>query len=449
MENLSYPTVMGVRRFMRRPYHQAVDLSIVMTGHRKRSASKLKAMIYEIGDGGVGIEASFPFKPGVMLAFTLGDNVKRGVVKWVNKLDDKKHRAGLAFPTDYTCGMPYPVEFREGWSGVREDLEEYAGALEARTAGYLEALEEISSMCSVPDADEEMIMNKLLVLNEDIFKACAEFEKAAACNMNLIRSQRKAFQKKTSRILSKSVLVRHARTWPQGYQGDYRMLENVYKNTPLSEGFGYYLDRYGLSLPLAKAVRSRVMKLEEIVRQEIAVRNAASALNIACGSCRELMGLAPDIANTGAQFTCIDTDGDALAFAMDRLSLTEAAENITFRKYNAVRMFDDELNMVEFGKMDIIYSVGLFDYLPSDFLARLLGALYRLLHENGTLVAAFKDADQYRHQDFHWLVNWDGFQQRTEKEFLSILDQAGIPRSAIKEERDETGIIIFYLITKK
>jgi len=91
----------------------------------------------------------------------------------------------------------------------------------------------------------------------------------------------------------------------------------------------------------------------------------------------------------------------------------------------------------------------LFDYLPSEFLAKMLGALYRLLYREGALIAAFKDAEKYRHQDFHWLIDWTGFLQRTEKEFLSILDTAGIPLSAIREERDDTGIIIFYLITKQ
>ena len=30
-------------------------------------------------------------------------------------------------------------------------------------------------------------------------------------------------------------------------------------------------------------------------------------------------------------------------------------------------MFDHELNMSEFGKQDIIYSVGFYDYLPIGF----------------------------------------------------------------------------------
>jgi hypothetical protein len=105
--------------------------------------------------------------------------------------------------------------------------------------------------------------------------------------------------------------------------------------------------------------------------------------------------------------------------------------------------------MAAFGKTDIIYSAGLFDYLPSEFLAKMLGALYRLLNKGGVLVAPFKDAERYSSQVFHWIVNWTGFLQRTEPEFRTILNNAGIPQSAIREERDGTGLIIFYLISKE
>jgi SAM-dependent methyltransferase len=355
----------------------------------------------------------------------------------------------VAFHADDTSGRQYPVELSDACGEIREDLEEYAGTLKAKTEEYCEALETLADSCSVPGVDADKILKGLTILNDDMMNACAEFEKAAVCDIDLIQSQRKRFHERTDRILCRSALVRHTRTWPRGYQGDYKMLESIYKNVPLSEGLGYFFDLYGLSLPLAEAVRNRIRKLEEIIRHEITLRDAASVLNIACGSCRELMGLAPDIARTKAQVTCIDMDADALAFAMERLSFTEASENIAFRKYNAARMFDDELNMAAFGKTDIIYSAGLFDYLPSEFLAKVLGALYRLLSGNGTLIAAFKDATRYRHQDFHWLVDWTGFLQRTEKEFLAILDNAGIPAPAIREERDDTGIILFYLITKQ
>ncbi len=449
MEDLPHHSGRDMRQFSRRAYAETIDFSVIMPKLRQLFPARLKGRIVDLSDGGIGIQADYPLEPGVVLIFIRGDIEKRGVIKWAAKVDEQRHRAGVAFRAEDSDSIPYPSIVPSAFGEIKEDLEKYATTLKIKTGEYIEALEAFASACSASTADEKKIMKGLRILNEDMMRACAEFENAVAPDIDFVRFHRRVFHEKTDRILCKSSLVRHTRTWPQGYQGDYKILETLYKNMPVSEGIGYYFDKYGLSLPLANAVRNRIMKLEEIVRREITGRNAASMLNIACGSCRELMGLAPAIADTSTQITCVDMDADALAFAMERLSHTEAAENITFRKYNAARMFDDELNMAAFGNTDIIYSVGLFDYLPSEFLAKMLGALYRLLCRNGTLIAAFKDAEKYRPQDFHWLIDWTGFLQRTEKEFLSILDMAGIPRSAIREERDDTGIIIFYLITKQ
>lgn len=449
MEDLLHNSDNDMRRFRRRSYTETIDFSVMTPEVKERTDFRLKGRIVDLSDGGIGIHAEYPLEAGAMLSFTSGESNRYGVVKWAIKVDEQLHKAGLALCTDDTHGLQYPVELADKFSRINEDLEIYAAALNTNTSAYLEALEVLSAACSAPGADAGKIMDDVKWLNQKMMSTCAEFEAAVAHDEDIVKAQRQAFQEKTDSMLSGSYLLRHARTWPQGGQGDYKMLENVYKNSPLSSGLGYYLDLYGLSLPLAEAVRCRIKRLEEIVRQEIRSRHGASVINIGCGSCRELMGLAPDIVASGAKVICIDMDGDALAFAMQRLSYTEAADSIEFRKYNATRMFDDELNMAAFGKTDIIYSAGLFDYLPSEFLSKVLGALYRMLNQGGTLVAPFKDAARYSHQVFHWLVNWDGFRQRTETEFRSILADAGIPMSAIREERDETGLIIFYMITKQ
>jgi len=159
--------------------------------------------------------------------------------------------------------------------------------------------------------------------------------------------------------------------------------------------------------------------------------------------------LVPKIKTSGARFTCIDLDGAALDFAVNRLASADLApEQIKLTKYNALRMFDHDIASAEFGPQDIIYSVGYFDYLPDDFLVKLLRSLYALLTPGGRLIAAFKDADRYRSQEYHWIADWDGFLQRTEKDFVRILGEAGIPAQAMTMTRDRTGVIIFYRATK-
>jgi cyclopropane fatty-acyl-phospholipid synthase-like methyltransferase len=106
------------------------------------------------------------------------------------------------------------------------------------------------------------------------------------------------------------------------------------------------------------------------------------------------------------------------------------------------------MNLKEFGMQDLIYSVGFFDYLPSDFLVNLFRSLYALLNPGGKLIASFKDASRYRYQEYHWVFDWDGFLQRTEQDFRNILSDAGIPDTKISESREDSGVIVFYVITK-
>jgi SAM-dependent methyltransferase len=244
-------------------------------------------------------------------------------------------------------------------------------------------------------------------------------------------------------------MINRARTWPQGYQGDYKSIETAYRNTPMSDGIGYYLDKYILDWQLAHALRGRLEKLTELLREELSAREGLKVLDVACGSCREVSMLVPEIKQSKAKFTCIDLDGDALDFAVTRLASADLApEQSTMTKYNALRMFDYDIAKAEFGPQDVIYSVGYFDYLPDDFLVKLLRSLYQLLNKGGKLIAAFKDADRYRAQEYHWIADWDGFLQRKVKDFERILGEAGIPEDKITMTRDRTGVIVFYSSTK-
>jgi SAM-dependent methyltransferase len=334
-------------------------------------------------------------------------------------------------------------------SVISERIERYTGLLDKAIENFNRQLEGIEKRCSDTAENPDELKGETVKVMNDMVSICEKFEQGVDYDKSIIEAAQVKFREKTDQILSKSYCINRARTWPQGYQGDYMTLETIYRNTPLSEGIGYYLDRYALSSTLAVAVRERIVKLQEILREELIKRESPKVLDIACGSCREIHGLVTEIRRSEARFTCVDLDSDALNFAMNRLSYTDLLpEHTQFFKYNALRMFDHELNMEEFGMQDIIYSVGYFDYLPDDFLVKLLNALYMLLKPGGKLIAAFKDTERYRYQDFHWIVNWDGFLQRNEDEFDRLFKKAKIPESALSKTRERTGVIIFYTMEK-
>lgn len=339
-------------------------------------------------------------------------------------------------------------EVRDQAGFVREKPSKYAELLSAQTEEYIRQLKDFELRCDRPGADRKKLQAEVTVLNETMLEACAEFERNAA-DPFAVKSAQIEFREKTNQILSKSYCINRTRTWPQGHQGDFNTLEIAYKNTPLSEGIGYHLDKYVLSAPLADGVRDRIVKLRELLKEELSGRQNPRVLDVACGSCREVFELASEIKASGAKFTCVDLDEDALNYALDRLALAGLTEDhVELRKYNALRIFDFDTAMMEFGMQDVIYSVGYFDYLPDDFLIKLLSSLYKLLTPGGKLIAAFKDANRYRSQIYHWLLNWDGFLQRTEDDFERLLHYAEIPEGALSMTRVDSGSIIFYTARK-
>ena len=57
---------------------------------------------------------------------------------------------------------------------------------------------------------------------DDVLHACKLFEIAIE-DKEVVRDAQVRFREKTNPILSKSYCINRARTWPQGYQGDYKI----------------------------------------------------------------------------------------------------------------------------------------------------------------------------------------------------------------------------------
>ena len=442
----------SLQREERRQFHRRGQDKTVYYCLNGNESSELKSFdlngsLIDLSERGVCLQTDNPLSEGHIIYFDDNMDQQAGVVRWCSDME-RFYRAGIELNTETAYAKNAEMGI-SGWSAfISEDVKEYNKTLDSATGRFIKEMEILERRCDDPKEDPEALFKAIEQAAEEMINVCAEYENRIQ-DMDVIREARAMFREKTKNIFSKSYCINRARVWPQGSQGDYKTLETIYKNTPLSEGFGYYLDRLMMNTQLGYAVRDRIKKLENILREEFIKRQAPAVLNIACGACRELVGVVPEIIDSGAKVVCLDSDNDALEFAQGRLHNMGLREGVEFYKYNALRLFDYEMALEEFGEQDVVYSVGFFDYLPSDFLVKLLGTLYRMLKTDGLLIAAFKDAAKYRSQYYHWLVDWDGFLQRKEEDFKKILHDAGIPFSSIKEMRDETGIIIFYKITKQ
>lgn len=321
--------------------------------------------------------------------------------------------------------------------------------LHKATDRFNQQMQSIEARCNDPKETPEALLRALTLAIDEVKFHFAPVEQALENDPQKIKEQQLEFRRRTEEHFSKSRLIQHARTWPHGYTGDYEMLEAIYRNEPLSTGLGYYLDICFLSTVLATAVRGRKVFMRSLLAEELKQRQGLKILNLASGSGREIQELAGEVRASGAMVTCVDYDPDALRFSEGLFSAGGLLPNhVILRKYNVQKMVSRERNEKEFNAQDVIYSIGLFDYLGDELLVRLLGALYDLLKPGGKLVASFKDCRRYDHRYNQWMVDWATFFQRTEEACRTLFDRAGFPPASLAVHRDCSGVIVFFIASR-
>jgi hypothetical protein len=230
---------------------------------------------------------------------------------------------------------------------------------------------------------------------------------------------------------------------PRGYPGDYELLTAIYNRQPKSKGFGGYLDRYFLNTTLGRAVPARMRAVRQFLLNELEYRkDAVSILNVASGPCREYTEQFFPTLGQRIRLTCLDNDQLALDFVTDNV-VPHIADRIQVEtvRFNALRMTSSRHNRERFGRPDIIYSVGLCDYIPDQYLIPMLRTWRESVKDGGVVYVAFKDCLLYDKTEYQWLTDWY-FYQRTENDCRRLFFEAGYDVSAMEITRDETNVII-------
>lgn len=281
---------------------------------------------------------------------------------------------------------------------------------------------------------------------QDSCRACREIEAQLDGEPDELKQAKQSFREQICQWLDQSWILNRARVKPRGYPGDYAMLVGIYDNIPKGRGFGGYLDLFGLNMTLARGVRERMLGARQFLHDEMARREGdISVLNIACGPFREYSAGIYVPKHCRLNVTCIDYDEEALDYV--RALTAECgpdSPHVTCVRHNALRMSSARANVEKFGRADVIYSVGLFDYLPDKHLIPLLAGLRESVNEDGVVYAAFKDCRRYDKTEYQWHLDWY-FYQRTEEECADLFAQAGYNMSALEVTRDCTGAILSFV----
>ncbi|MDD4269788.1 MAG: class I SAM-dependent methyltransferase [Pirellulales bacterium] len=289
-------------------------------------------------------------------------------------------------------------------------------------------------------------LERLTAAAENSRQACHDLELRIGEDQAALRAAQAAYRAAIAPWFDRSWLMHRAKFKPKGYPGDYAILTAIYDRLPKSPGIGGYLDLYFLNTQLGRAVPARLRAVREFLIRELGQRGGeVSVLNVACGPCREYTEDFEIPPAVRPRITCLDSDEEALEFARQNLARRNGATpDVSCARYNALRMSSAKRNIEAFGRPDVIYSIGLFDYITDRHLVPILKGLRETLAAGGVLYVAFKDADRYDKTVYQWMVDWF-FLQRTERQCLALCEQAGFDTGRIDVCRDETGIILNFI----
>ena len=165
---------------------------------------------------------------------------------------------------------------------------------------------------------------------------------------------------------------------PRGYPGDAELIDFIYDREPPAgtDPVGARLFRVTTDFPVARAIRQRM----EIARQLLMEAAAAGAriCSLACGHLRESDHLS---GKALAGITAVDQDGLSLARIAHR-----HGEGINLVERNVLGFLRDAAGRAE--TFDLIYTLGLTDYLDDRSMSLLLKLAQRCLAPGGRIFVA-------------------------------------------------------------
>jgi len=320
--------------------------------------------------------------------------------------------------------------------------------------GYITKVAALDSRVSKENNYFKDAEKELNQLTTQILQSGHNLEKSLA-NKKIMSLIKNNFRQLIGKLAYKSEIVKRGYEKPLGYPGDYKMLEIVYDNKAISEknDIGRYFDNNFLESPYAVAVRIRKDRLRDLLEEFIngAKLSNINILNIACGSCREVRELLPAIKTQARiSFICLDWDSEALRFSKVMLGpIVPQNVELKFVKEDVLKIARNEPCVQSLDKPNLIYSIGLIDYLPDRALKDLIRTLYQILQKDGKLILTHKNKEKvFPTLPPDWFCDWR-FVPRNKEEVIKLFCAAGIPESTINSESDKFDYIHYFSVTKK
>jgi len=284
----------------------------------------------------------------------------------------------------------------------------------------------------------------------DIFRDIMNFEKINFSNNNeeKLYKLKGIFINKIRKLFLKGAYNEWSLRKPLGYAGDFKIIDDIYQNTPYTTGIERLFDNYFMMSAISEAVRNRKEDFKHLIIGFInsCKNRPLRIMNLACGPCREIKEIfeSNKLINKDIIFDCYDHEKKALEYAK---GLLNGFKKINFIHKNILKLSTTK-NIDSYIKerYDFIYSAGFFDYLGHRMSVRLVKNLRNILNKDGFLVIS-NVRDKYSNPSVHymeWVGEWN-LVYRSDEEFKKIFLDARFKEDDLKIQYEQQGIMQYII----
>lgn len=354
-------------------------------------------------------------------------------------------RALARAPLDAAATRAAPSEYKAFCADVIAFIADYLDLIERKFAP-------IENQLAARELDEIAI--DLCTSAAPGWRALVERGNDLVIPIQRIKRERLVYKALTETVITRLLLEGEgwSRTYrkPMGYPGDFRIMNYIYDGVPIGDTLkARFL--HLLSLVGAEPVRTRMVRLAELVVDAVADRprdEALDILSIGAGPAREtglILDAAPD---RHWRFTLVDQEGEALEDATYRFARARRGRAAVCSALHASfkEMLDPSPLAAQYGDKTVIYSSGLIDYLNPLLAQRFVTRLYQFLKPGGSIIIGnVNDKRSGMMWPSEYLVDWTLF-FRSREEMKAMA--SGVPDAEVSIHTDCLDAIYFLIVRK-
>jgi len=233
---------------------------------------------------------------------------------------------------------------------------------------------------------------------------------------------------------------------PRGFAEDHETLAAVYRNEPEGDGpVGVLIDRWFLARPVCRSRRAIRDLMIERLREAAAgdgkatqsPQTPAGIIAMASGSASELLALLNETPAPEVSITAIDCDDDALltsAAAADRLGY---AERFGLVHADVLRLAM-EPDRYAFAPQEVIYALGLCEYLEDGQIIQVLDWAHGQLKPGGTVALSTLTPENPDRVFMDHMLDWRLI-HRSDADMRALFARSRFSGTELRIAADETG----------